>query len=58
MDPILTELRKIRTPIVYDTIERLGVRSRNAGYSQPGIACILPSLGAMVGYACTGKTAA
>ena len=58
MDSILTELRKIRTPIVYDTIERLGVRSRSAGYSQPGVACILPSLGAMVGYACTGKIAA
>src|SRR6185312_13929470 len=45
-------------PIVYDTLERLGVRSRSAGYSLPGLACILPSLGAMVGYASTGKIAA
>ncbi len=58
MDPIFNELRKIRTPIIYDTIERLGVRSRSEGYTDPSLRCILPSLGAMVGYACTGKIAA
>src|SRR3990172_5658366 len=58
MDSILAELRKVRTPIVYDTIERLNVRPRSEGYTDPNIRCILPSLGAMVGYACTGKIAA
>jgi len=58
MDSIIAELRKVRTPIVYDTIERLGVRPRSEGYTDPNIRCILPSLGAVVGYACTGKIAA
>jgi 4-hydroxy-4-methyl-2-oxoglutarate aldolase len=58
MDSIFNELRNVRTPILYDTIERLGVRSRSEGYTDPNIKCILPSLGAMVGYACTGKIAA
>jgi 4-hydroxy-4-methyl-2-oxoglutarate aldolase len=58
MDPIFADLRHIRTPIVYDTLERLGLRANSAGYSRPGLACLLPSLGPMVGYACTGKIAA
>lgn len=58
MDSIFAELAKVRTPIVYDTIERLGVRSRSEGYTDPSLRCILPSLGAMVGYTCTGKIAA
>jgi regulator of RNase E activity RraA len=55
MDGLLDALRGIRTPIVYDAIERFGIRSRNEGTMDPGIRCILPSLGVMVGYACTGK---
>ena len=35
------ELAKVRTPIVYDTIERLGVRSRSEGYTYPSLRCIL-----------------
>ncbi|MGD2155571.1 MAG: RraA family protein [Anaerolineales bacterium] len=55
MDHLLEALKEIRTPIVYDAIERFGIRSRSEGTTDPSIRCILPSLGAMVGYACTGK---
>ena len=51
-------LRQIRTPILYDTIERLNLRPRNQGYMDTSIRCIFPGLGAIVGYACTGKVAA
>jgi regulator of RNase E activity RraA len=55
---VFAQLRKIRTPILYDTIERFNLRPRNEGYLDTSIRCILPSLGAIVGYACTGKIAA
>ena len=54
----LAALSQIRTPIVYDTIERLNLRLRNEGYLDTSIRCMFPSLGALVGYACTGKIAA
>ena len=55
---VFAALRQIRTPIVYDTIERLNLRPRSQGYLDTSIKCMLPSLGAIVGYACTGKIAA
>jgi regulator of RNase E activity RraA len=51
----LDRLRAQRTPVVYDAIERFGVRPKNAGYTDASIRCMLPSLGSFVGYACTGK---
>ncbi len=57
-DAVLEELKKIRTPIIYDAIERFKLRPRNEGYTDRSIKCILPSLGPMIGYACTGKVVA
>jgi hypothetical protein len=51
-------LRRYRTPIVSDALERLGARARTLAYTDATIGCILPALGAFVGYACTGKIAA
>jgi regulator of RNase E activity RraA len=55
MATVFERLRKIRSPIIYDAIERFGVRSRQEGYSDGTIKCLLPSLGAFVGYAVTGR---
>jgi len=52
---LLDRLRGYRTPIVYDAIERFNVRPKNDGYTDGSIRCILPALGAFVGYAWTGK---
>lgn len=52
---IFSELSKVRSPIVYDAIERFNLRSRSEGFMDSSIHCILPSLGGMVGYACTAK---
>lgn len=52
---VFAALQQIRTPILYDTIERLNLRPRTEGYLDTSIKCLLPSLGAIVGYACTGK---
>ena len=55
---IFDELSKVRSPIVYDAIERFNLRSRSEGFMDSSIRCILPSLGGMVGYACTAKMVA
>ena len=52
---LIEELRSFRTPVVYDALERYGLRSRSEGYTDGSIRCILPSLGAFVGYAFTGR---
>ncbi len=52
---IFEELKKIRTPIIYDVIEKFNVRPRQEGWMDTSIRSLLPSLGIMVGYACTGK---
>jgi regulator of RNase E activity RraA len=52
---ILIELARIRTPILYDAIEKFDVRPRTEGIMDPSIRSLLPSLGPMIGYACTGK---
>ena len=51
----IAELSKIRTPIIYDTIEKFNVRLRDEGWMDTSIKSILPNLGTMCGYACTGK---
>ena len=55
MDTILASLRRLRTPIVYDAIERFGLRPRQDGYTDASIRSLLPSLGAFAGYAVTGR---
>lgn len=55
---LIAALRKHRTPIVYDAIERFGVRPKAEGYTDASIRAILPELGAFAGYACTGRIVA
>ena len=50
----IEELRQISTPTISNAIETFDVRPRNEGFMNPEIKCILPELGAMVGYAATG----
>ncbi len=54
---VLARLAAQRTPVVYDAIERFGLRSRSEGYTDASIRCILPGLGAFVGHAWTGRIA-
>ena len=58
MDRVFESLRQLRTPIVYDAVERFGLRPRQDGYTDHSVKCILPSLGAFVGYAVTGRVMA
>ena len=51
----LDQLGRIRTPIIYDAVEKFGVRPRTAGIMDTSIRAHLPSVGPMIGYACTGK---
>jgi len=46
-------LRALNTPTISNAIERLGVRGRSEGFTNNGIRCMFPELGAIVGYACT-----
>lgn len=39
----LQELRRFRTPIVYDAIERFGVRSNTDGYTDSTIKACCPN---------------
>jgi regulator of RNase E activity RraA len=52
---ILDRLRAYRTPTIYDAVERFNLRPKNEGYTDATVRCILPLLGAFVGYAWTGK---
>jgi 4-hydroxy-4-methyl-2-oxoglutarate aldolase len=54
-EDVVDRLRALRAPVVYDAIERFGVRPRQVGYTDTGIRSILPSLGAFVGHAATGQ---
>jgi 4-hydroxy-4-methyl-2-oxoglutarate aldolase len=54
-EELVPKLRRYRTPIVYDAIERFDVRPKNEGYTDSTIRSLLPSLGAFAGYAWTGK---
>lgn len=51
----LAELGKIRTPIIYDAVEKFEVRARTDGLMDTTIRAQLPSLGPMIGYAATAK---
>ena len=51
----LEQLQNIRTPILYDAMEKFNVRSRTEGLMDTTMRPQLPSLGVMVGYATTGK---
>ena len=51
----LEKLRMYRTPVVYDTIERFGLRPRTEGYTDHSIKAIFPGMAPFVGYACTGR---
>ena len=48
-------LRQIRTPILYDAMEKFNVRPRTEGLMDTSIRPLLPSLGVMTGYATTAK---
>jgi regulator of RNase E activity RraA len=50
---IAAALRHFDTPSVVNAIETFGVRLRNEGYIERGLACMLPDLPAAVGYAFT-----
>ena len=52
---VLTELGKIRTPIIYDAVEKFHIRPRTEGLMDTTIRSQLPTLGPMIGYAATGK---
>ena len=51
----LEQLRQIRTPTLYDAMEKFNVRPRTEGLMDPSMRPLLPSLGVMVGYATTAK---
>jgi 4-hydroxy-4-methyl-2-oxoglutarate aldolase len=52
---LLDRLKKYNTPTVSNAIEVFDVRPRNEGFTRPGIHCIFPSMGVMVGHAVTLK---
>jgi len=54
-DDVLAELGRIRTPIIYDAVEKFNLRPRTDGLMEPGLVSQIPSLGPMIGYAVTGK---
>jgi regulator of RNase E activity RraA len=54
----LDPLRKYNTPTISNAIELFDVRPRNTGFLPHRIRCLLPELGAIVGYAVTSRTRA
>lgn len=54
----INALRRYRTPIVYDAIERFGIRPKAEGYTDATIRTFTPGLGPFAGYAVTGKIVA
>ena len=54
----LRSLRRFNTPTISNAIELFNVRPRNSGFLPHTIRCLLPDLGAIVGYAVTSKTRA
>ncbi len=49
----LAALRALNSPTIANAIETFNIRGRDEGYMDSGVRCILPDLGAMVGYAAT-----
>src|SRR6202012_1606096 len=54
----LRTLRRYATPTISNAIELFNVRPRHTGFLPHTIRCLLPALGAIVGYAVTSKTRA
>ena len=54
----LGALRRFNTPTIANAIELFNVRPRHTGFLPHYIRCLLPELGAIVGYAVTSKTRA
>jgi regulator of RNase E activity RraA len=54
----LETLRNITAPTIANAIETFDIQSRNVGFMGPEIKCVLPSLGNMIGYACTAVISA
>src|SRR5262245_9143028 len=54
----LRALKRFNTPTVSNAIELFNVRPRQTGFLPHYIRCLLPDLGAIVGYAVTSKTKA
>jgi len=54
----LEALSRVSTPALANAIETFDVRPHNAGFAGPEIRSIFPTLGTMVGYACTLRIAA
>jgi 4-hydroxy-4-methyl-2-oxoglutarate aldolase len=54
----LRTLRRYNTPTIANAIELFNVRPRHTGFLPHTIRCLLPALGAIVGYAVTSKTRA
>ncbi len=54
----LRTLRRYPTPTISNAIELFNVRPRHTGFLPHTIRCLLPALGAIVGYAVTSKTRA
>ena len=49
-------MRRYNTPTVSNAIELFKVRPRHVGFLPHRVRCLLPGLGAMVGYAVTSRT--
>jgi regulator of RNase E activity RraA len=54
----LDALRRYNTPTVSNAIETFDVRPRHTGFLPHTVRCLLPELGAIIGYAVTSKTRA
>jgi 4-hydroxy-4-methyl-2-oxoglutarate aldolase len=54
----LRALRRFNTPTIANAIELFNVRPRHTGFLPHYIRCLLPDLGAIIGYAVTSKTRA
>jgi hypothetical protein len=54
----LHDLRRYNTPTISNAIELFDVRPRHTGFLPHRIRCLLPELGAVIGYAVTSRTRA
>lgn len=54
----IEQLRKINSPTIANAIEEFNLRPRTEGFMDSSIRCIFPEMGAMVGYAVTGRVSA
>lgn len=51
----LDAIKQFDTCALSNAIEEFGLRLRNEGYARPGLRCIFPELGPMLGYAVTSR---